>query len=185
MTWTDAALTPKGVAEAEDARTFWERQIGQHKMPAPERYYVSPLYRALTTADITFSKLSLDPQRAYKPIVKEVRASTEGLQRQAPTVGCSQLLRESIGIHTCDMRRSKSFIQEHFPSYTFERGFAETDPLWKPDVRESDSSRDARLKELLDDILTTDHSTYISLTSHSGAINSILHGKTPGSALKA
>ena len=35
--------------------------------------------------------------------------------------------------------------------------------------------RDVRLKKLLDDIFTHDHSTFISLTAHGGAIGSIVN----------
>lgn len=47
--------------------------------------------------------------------------------------------------------------------------------LWDPEVRESDSDRDARLKKLLDDIFSHDKSTFMSLTAHGGAIRSILN----------
>jgi len=41
-------------------------------------------------------------------------------------------------------------------------------------VREDDLSTDKRIEKLLDDIFRHDSSTFISLTSHSGAISSIL-----------
>jgi len=41
-------------------------------------------------------------------------------------------------------------------------------------VREDDLSTDKRIKKLLEDIFSHDSSTFISLTSHSGAISSIL-----------
>lgn len=82
-----------------------------------------------------------------------------------------------MGIHTCDQRSSKTYIHDSFPLYTFEPGFAEMDELWKPDQRETDSEIDGRLKKLLDDICSKDENTYLSLTSHSGAIASILRGK--------
>lgn len=47
--------------------------------------------------------------------------------------------------------------------------------LWDPEVRESDSDRDARLKKLLDDIFSHDKTTFMSLTAHGGAIRSILN----------
>lgn len=84
------------------------------------------------------------------------------------------MLREVIGIHTCDRRSSKSYITKHYPDYVIEPNFAEDDPLWESDLRESDSMQTVRLKGLLDDLFQTDPSTFISLTSHSGAIASIL-----------
>ena len=43
-----------------------------------------------------------------------------------------------------------------------------------PDLRESPSALTARLGELLDDIFGHDESTFISMTSHGGAIAAIL-----------
>jgi hypothetical protein len=85
-----------------------------------------------------------------------------------------QLLRETIGLHTCDSRSSKTAIQAEYPEYIIEDGFAEEDPLYDPKLRESDTARDARLRDLLQDIFTHDTNTFISLTAHSGAITSIL-----------
>jgi hypothetical protein len=42
------------------------------------------------------------------------------------------------------------------------------------DVRESNSHLDARVKTFLDDVFTHDDDTFISFTSHSGAIGGIL-----------
>ncbi len=50
-------------------------------------------------------------------------------------------------------------------------------------MREADLSTDKRIKTLLEDIFSHDSNTFISLTSHSGAISSILrvigHRKFP------
>lgn len=83
-------------------------------------------------------------------------------------------MREALGIHTCDRRSTKSAIHTRWPHFKFENGFAEDDPLWVSDLRESNSHLDARVKALLDDIFTTDHHTFLSFTSHSGAIGGIL-----------
>ena len=50
----------------------------------------------------------------------------------------------------------------------------ENDELWSADVREPDSAVDARLTVLLDDIFENDKNTWISFTSHSGAIAGLL-----------
>lgn len=127
------------------------------KIPAPESYYVSPLQRCLSTANHTFSGLSLPTDRPYKPVIKE-------------------LLREALGVHTCDRRFTKSKIQSMWPEYVFEPDFEEEDLLWDPDLRESDTHEVFRLQLLLDDIFANDQNTFISLTSHSGAISAILRG---------
>ncbi|KAI9881498.1 MAG: hypothetical protein M1830_000061 [Pleopsidium flavum] len=155
VVWADAHLTENGVEQARIAMRFWAHEIDTQMIPVPETYYTSPLDRCLATTNITFSGLKLPSRRPFIPEVKE-------------------LLREAIGVHTCDRRSSKTYIQENFPTYTFETGFTEMDLLWKPDVRETDSALDARLKKLLDDVFSHDHSTYISFTSHSGAIAALL-----------
>ena len=85
-----------------------------------------------------------------------------------------QLLRETIGEHTCDRRSTASEIAAQFPQYRFESGFAEEDQLWDPKTRESDEERHRRLGCLLEDIFAHDNNTFLSLTAHSGAITSIL-----------
>lgn len=160
MTWADAHLTAAGIAQAEKANAFWTSQIRTQKIPTPESYYTSPLTRCCQTASITFSSLSSLLPRAH-PFV--------------PTV--KELLREAIGVHTCDRRRSKSYIAEQFPGFVFEDGFAEDDPLWEADVRESNAAMDQRSKRVLDDVFGNDDTTYISISSHSGEIGSILRGE--------
>lgn len=85
-----------------------------------------------------------------------------------------ELLREANGVHTCDRRSSLSFLRSSFPNFTFEPGFSEKDELWSVSHRETDGEIDARMKELLDDIFENDGSTFLSFTSHSGAICSLL-----------
>jgi len=155
VNWVDAQLTAEGEQQARQANAFWASQIETQNIPLPERYYTSPLDRCLATAKITFTGLTLPKSQPFVPEVKE-------------------LLRETNGVHTCDRRSSKSYVREHYSSYSIEPGFTENDELWNPDVRESDSAQDIRLRNLLDDIFTYDTSTYISLTSHSGSIASIL-----------
>ena len=70
--WTDARLTPTGVRQAEIAHDFWQRELVTSKIPAPESYYSSPLWRCLSTANITFANLPLPGNRPFRPVVKEV-----------------------------------------------------------------------------------------------------------------
>ncbi|KAJ5566168.1 hypothetical protein N7535_007806, partial [Penicillium sp. DV-2018c] len=151
--WVDARLTSQGRHQAEIANAAWKQQI-EAGIPLPERYYVSPLNRCLETARITFTGIL---QRPFQPVIKE-------------------LLRETMGQHTCDRRSRASEIAEEFPEYRFEDGFEEEDLLWDAEVRESDEQRNQRLRCLLDGIFAEvgDESTFISLTAHSGAITSVL-----------
>ncbi|KAL1961463.1 hypothetical protein VTO42DRAFT_191 [Malbranchea cinnamomea] len=154
ITWSDPELTELGVQQAENVRDTWLAQM-ENGIPLPETYYTSPLKRCLETAKITFARLPLPSSKPFIPTVKE-------------------LLRETIGIHTCDRRSSRTYIRTAYPTYRIEHGFAETDPLWDPELRESNSARTARMRTLLDDIFTHDSSTFVSLTAHGGAIESIL-----------
>lgn len=53
----------------------------------------------------------------------------------------------------------------------------EEDPLFKKTLRETDGAQDQRTKVVLDDVFSTDKNTWISLSSHSGEISSLLRGE--------
>ncbi|TGO80070.1 hypothetical protein BELL_0015g00030 [Botrytis elliptica] len=155
-TWADAHLAPTGVAQALVANDFWEKLITTQKASPPQSYYVSPLTRCLETCSLTFSNLPLPPTSPpFTPIIKE-------------------LLREGISSHTCDRRRSKTYIHALAPTWKFESDFPEEDPYWRANYSETHETENRRFKALLDDLFTNDNSTFISLSSHSGAINTIL-----------
>lgn len=116
LTWLDAHLTPTGIQQAVDVHGLWSEQL-PHGIPPPETFYVSPLTRTVQTADATFKELKLPQGKEYRPLIKE-------------------LLREALGIHTCDKRSKKSEIENAFPHLTFEEGFSEEDKLWEVDYRE-------------------------------------------------
>ncbi|RKF77684.1 putative phosphoglycerate mutase [Golovinomyces cichoracearum] len=154
-TWVDAELTPLGISQAQAAQKFWANMIESEIIPVPQVYYVSPLLRCQQTAWNTFFGLNLPSERPFKPVIKE-------------------LLRECIGVHTCDMRSSKTQIQKRYPDWIIEDGFTENDELWSPTLRESDEAMDQRTKLILDEILADDEHTFISISSHSGQIASAL-----------
>lgn len=153
--WSDAHLTQKGIDQALKANAFWKSRIQSEKIPTPESYYTSPLYRCLATANLTFSGLPLPAKSPFVPKVKDK-------------------LREGISEHTCDRRSNKTYIQSSFPTYRIERGFTEHDELWTGVTTETSSAQDLRSKQLLDDIFSNDCSTYLSFTAHSGEIASLL-----------
>lgn len=153
--WADAKITPNGVAQAVKANKYWASRISLQKIPTPDSYYTSPLTRCLQTANITFSGLSLPRSKPFIPIVKEK-------------------FREGISGHTCDRRGNKTYIHTSFPSYEIEKGFSEQDLLWKADLSEPSADEDIRSKAALDDVFSNDDGTWISLTSHSGEIASVL-----------
>jgi broad specificity phosphatase PhoE len=153
--WADAHLTEVGKQQVLQAHEFIATQLSEKLMPAPESYYVSPLYRCLETANLTYAGLKLPHDRPFKPIIKE-------------------LLREDNGEHTCDRRSSRTFIHRAFPEWRFESGFSEQDLLWRADHRETHAEHDVRTRTFMDELFSSDRSTYVSLTSHSGAIASKL-----------
>lgn len=156
MTWADATLTSVGQQQALDVHALWKEQIPLG-IPVPETYYVSPLTRTIETADLTFKNLDLPAGQEYRPYIKE-------------------LVREALGIHTCDRRSTRSEIESKFTHLTFEPGFEEQDELWKKDYREPVSARNYRLATFLDDVFANEEEgkVILSMTSHSGAIGSML-----------
>ncbi|KAI4254037.1 MAG: hypothetical protein LQ352_003342 [Teloschistes flavicans] len=153
--WADAHLTPKGIVQALTVNDFWVSEIKHQKIPTPQSYYTSPLTRCLSTANLTFGGLSLPSRHPFIPTVKE-------------------FFREGISGHTCDRRGSKSYIESAFPTYKIEAGFAETDQLWEAYHGETQVDQDIRSKAVLDDVFSHDDETYLSVTSHSGEIASLL-----------
>jgi len=149
----DPRLTATGEEQAHRARDAWEYELSRDgPVPIPQRFYCSPLTRAIRTLNLTFENLLPETP---KPIILE---------------NC----REEYGEHTCDKRRTRSELQDEFPNIVFEEGFEEEDVLWTP-VHESRASVERRAKLVLDRIFENDHdATYISITAHSGWINALL-----------
>ncbi|KAF2848363.1 phosphoglycerate mutase-like protein [Plenodomus tracheiphilus IPT5] len=156
LTWSDAHLTPLGTQQALSVNELWSHQLPLG-LPPPQTYYVSPLTRTIQTADLTFTRLPLPKNAPYKPLIKE-------------------LLREALGVHTCDRRSSASSLRTAHPHLTFESNFSEQDVLWEKDYREPRDARRYRLSVFLDDVWESDKGVWISMTSHSGAIASLLEG---------
>lgn len=157
VTWADAHLSPLGVSQALAVNQFWTTEIETQKIPTPQTYYTSPLTRCLQTANLTFNGLDLLAKYPFVPEVKE-------------------LFREGISGHTCDRRSNKTYIHERFPNYRIEPGFSENDELWEALHGETNTDQDIRSTTVLDQVFSTDSSTYISITSHSGEIASLLRG---------
>ncbi|KZT64923.1 phosphoglycerate mutase-like protein [Daedalea quercina L-15889] len=158
MTWgPDPLLTALGIQQAEAARTAWLKEVS-NGMPTPQRCYASPLHRALSTWKITFGGDEGFPQHTRRVMIFE------------------KDLREEHGVHTCDMRNTRSLIERNFPPpiFDFEHGFTEEDLVWQSDVRESKDHIKARAHSVLDRIFDEAEETYISITAHGGIINGIL-----------
>ena len=59
-------------------------------------------------------------------------------------------------MHTCDKRRSLSYLRETFPEFSVENGFSEEDELYDPNVREAEEHIVERGRAVLDYIFKHD-----------------------------
>ncbi|KAH9836875.1 PMU1-high copy suppressor of ts tps2 mutant phenotype [Teratosphaeria destructans] len=156
VVWADAHLTGLGEAQAREAGGFLGAQFEGAGMPRPGRFYVSPLFRCLQTARLTWAGLG----EGFEPVVKEG-------------------LREVMGVHTCDRRSRRSFLAREFAGWRFEEGFTEVDELWVADRRETGEEIDGRTRRALDEIFGGEEEeeegvVVVSTTTHSGQIASLL-----------
>ncbi|KAA1468584.1 phosphoglycerate mutase-like protein [Dentipellis sp. KUC8613] len=148
----DPRLTSLGEAQARSASAAWANEI-LRGMPLPQKFYCSPMTRALHTWELTFTGVL--PEGHPTPIIVE---------------NC----REEYGEHTCDKRRTRSEIQLDFPRFIFEDEFTEEDLLWTPE-RETKASAEVRARSVLDKIFENDvEDTIVSITAHGGIINALL-----------
>lgn len=60
------------------------------------------------------------------------------------------------GVHTCDKRRTRTYIKQAFPGFDIEEGFTEEDSLWNPLKRETHAEIETRIGRLLDIIFEKD-----------------------------
>lgn len=165
MTWADARLTAVGIRQAEDMKAFWADAAVNLKLPLPSRHYVSPLARCLETCERAFSDLTLPSATGV----------TGEVLPPPFTPHVKELLRERLGIHTCDRRRTRSWIRCNFPRFSLEPGFTEEDELWRPDVRETLEEQAARVQAFLDDVFSRDVAPAISVTAHCGTFEAVCH----------
>ncbi|GAA5953458.1 hypothetical protein JCM8115_000531 [Rhodotorula mucilaginosa] len=150
MTWgPDAQLTPLGEDQARRVHRAWKRETLANA-PVPPVLYTSPLSRAASTCEITYGGLA-----DSRPVFMEE-------------------LRETIGVHTCDKRHSKTWMSAHYPRFMFAEPFEEKDVLWSVNERETDDQQDARSRKALDHIFSHDSCTYVAITAHGGTIASLL-----------
>ncbi|KAH8834772.1 histidine phosphatase superfamily [Flagelloscypha sp. PMI_526] len=154
ITWgPDAELTDLGKVQAEAARALYNDELTNASLPIPSHFYTSPLTRAMDTHDITF----------------------QDIEHKKPKTLVVENCREVYGEHTCDKRRTKTFIHEQHPQYKIEKGFTEEDELWTEE-RETDEHAIARAGTVAQMVFssTSEDDTLISITAHSGFINSFL-----------
>ena len=155
--WSDAHLTALGEEQAREVHVFMGEQFGWAKMPEPRVWWVSPLWRCLQTAQLTWEGLKLEGE-GFKPVIKE-------------------MVRETMGEHTGDRRSTLAAIRGGFAEWEVEEGFSEEDVLWEAEHRETHAEHDVRSRELLRDLFDSredDGAEVVSFTAHSGTIASLL-----------
>jgi hypothetical protein len=134
----------------------WKKQI-TNGVPLPTAFYVSPFTRALDTMQYTWNGLLGND--ISRPLVIED-------------------LREHMGEHTCDKRRTRSHIAKRFPNVDIEASLTEQDELWKPDHRETLEEHDVRTGRFLHWLFSQDWDEpthdYVSITVHTGTVSSFL-----------
>ncbi|ETS81757.1 hypothetical protein PFICI_06759 [Pestalotiopsis fici W106-1] len=156
LMWVDALLVEDGIAQAKELAETWMKVTKIDEMPLPQSIYTSPLARCLETTKLVYEPVMAQQNSELHPIVKEA-------------------LRERLTNHTCDKRRSRSWIEKHYPNYIIEPGFTENDNLWKAnEAPETEAQHIERKRSLLEDIFEHDDAQFISLTTHSYAISAIL-----------
>lgn len=147
----DPELTALGKDQAKAAHDAW-KQERKFDIPLPGKLYCSPLTRAIHTNKITFDSIIPESQRTM--IIEN--------------------LRETHGVHTCDKRRTRTYIEQTFPDFDIEKELIEEDKLWDPEVRETHAEIDVRMRRVLDIIFDKDQEQFISFTAHGGIVSAVL-----------
>jgi len=151
----DAELSHLGIKQAQEANELWKKEVAAG-LPLPSQLFSSPFVRAVETCKITFGDI-LIANRKVRPFIIE-------------------MLRETLGVYTCDKRGALSHLRQAYPEFQIEEGFEENDVLWKPDYRETLQEHAARQQKAFDIIFdgkNREH-CYVSVTCHSGTIKAIL-----------
>ncbi|KAG7665707.1 uncharacterized protein J8A68_000727 [[Candida] subhashii] len=157
----DALLTDLGISQAKDNNQTWKsEQINNESknkdLIIPTRFYVSPLSRSIDTLYHTWNDIV--DLKSLGPYIQEN-------------------WRETMGVHTCDKRSSRTIIANKYEDKGFiiEPGFAEEDIYYQDDYRESVGEQALRINKALQQLFNEYPSDEIvSITSHSGSIRAQL-----------
>ncbi|KAG2785354.1 hypothetical protein JG687_00009857 [Phytophthora cactorum] len=149
--YLDADLTPFGVNDAQSKGPSSVKAELERGMPPIERVVVSPLSRAIQTAQNFFTK----DQVPDGPFV------------------CIESCREILGCHTCDKRRSVSELKRKFPAVDFSAIKDDNDLLWTPTHRETDEEMQARAKVFLLELFREIPEQHVAVVTHSGFMESV------------
>lgn len=149
--YTDADLTAFGIEDAKAKGPPNIRVELERGMPRIERVVVSPISRAIQTAQNFFAKDQVP---------------------DAPFV-CMEGCREALGVDTCNNRRSLSELKTKFPDVDFSNVKDEDDVLWSPTVRETDEEIQSRAREFLSELFRVIPERHVAVATHFGFIQAV------------
>ncbi|KAI3402817.2 PMU3 [Candida oxycetoniae] len=163
MTWgPDANLTMESIETARKnskliAQELSNNNASNKSLIMPNRLYVSPLSRAIDTLYYTW-----DPILDLKKVQPKIQENW----------------RETMGIHTCDKRSTRSIINQRFTGKGFEieSSLTEEDELYQDDYRETVDEQAMRMNSALQELFSEcgKDESIIGITSHSGSIRTQL-----------
>ncbi|KAG7379080.1 hypothetical protein PHYPSEUDO_009088 [Phytophthora pseudosyringae] len=140
----DPDLTPFGLADAKIKGPPSVKAELERGMPPIERVVVSPLSRAIQTAQNFFSKDQV-PNRPFL---------------------CMEHCREVFDCYSFDKRRPLSEIQHKFPDVDFSQMKDEDDVLWSPTHHETEDEIHARARNFLSELFDAVPERYVVVVSH-------------------
>lgn len=134
----DSPLTEHGRTQCMEQRKSYASKLN------PELIIVSPMHRALQTAQITFRDFGSVPFVAH------------------------ELCREELGLLTCNRRRPLSDTKKEFPDIDFSLlDQIDEDKLWNPDERECPSDKSKRIYDFLVHFVLERPEQEIAIVGHS------------------
>lgn len=162
ITWgPDPELTELGVEQAKDNNKVWKHELINNKhrnkqLIMPTKFFVSPMRRSIDTLINTWKDI-IDLNEV-KPLIQEQ-------------------WRETIGVATCNQRRTKSEIMKYYEPFGFkiENDFIEDDIYWNPITRETLGEQALRQYKGIEQLFDNHpNDQIINITSHGNTIKSQL-----------
>ncbi|RXK36784.1 hypothetical protein M231_05945 [Tremella mesenterica] len=173
----DPKLTSLGRSQANNLRLTLQEEVSRG-FPIPEVWYVSPLRRAIETSGIEWGFL-FDDKWEYRS-----DEDVSVVNHKVP-IRAIENLREHLHAHQCDARLPTEELLHEYPNISFE-GLQNIDPLWRSfEQREADGYRGGDIRETEDELVErlgkgiaeaielSEDATYLSVTSHSGAMRGV------------
>ncbi|CAH0494130.1 unnamed protein product [Peronospora farinosa] len=147
----DAPLTAFGIKDAQNKGPISvQAELEQGMLPI-ERVVVSPISRAIQTAQKFFAKEQV-PDELFT---------------------CIESCRETFDCHTCNKRRPLSELKQQFPDVDFSSMKDEEDQLWSKTHRETTEEIQKRAREFLLEFFRTIPERYVVVVAHLSIIEAI------------